>query len=80
MSLSQDWLKHFPIMGTTVLFEFLFVYSENLLDFQYNANVCFPDYAFPYIILVLSLVTLAVYMSASEIEVGKVFSFVRGFL
>lgn len=28
-----------------------------------------PDYAFPYIILVLSLVTLAVYMSASEIQV-----------
>lgn len=27
------------------------------------------DYAFPYIILVLSLVTLAVYMSASEIQV-----------
>ena len=31
-------------------------------------SVSFPDYAFPYIILVLSLVTLAVYMSASEIE------------
>jgi hypothetical protein len=29
----------------------------------------FTDYAFPYIILVLSLVTLAVYMSASEIQV-----------
>ncbi|KFQ18208.1 JNK1/MAPK8-associated membrane protein, partial [Merops nubicus] len=27
-------------------------------------------YAFPYIVLVLSLVTLAVYMSASEVEVG----------
>lgn len=34
-------------------------------------------YAFPYIILVLSLVTLAVYMSASEIEVGSLFSFFK---
>ncbi|XP_055721699.1 JNK1/MAPK8-associated membrane protein-like [Salvelinus fontinalis] len=32
---------------------------------------CFSDYAFPYIILVLSLVTLAVYMSASEIQSFK---------
>lgn len=32
-------------------------------------SLCFSDYAFPYIILVLSLVTLAVYMSASEIQV-----------
>lgn len=55
------------------------VYFKNLLNFQHNANVCFSDYAFPYIILVLSLVTLAVYMSASEIEVGKMFSFVRDF-
>lgn len=31
--------------------------------------VVVSDYAFPYIILVLSLVTLAVYMSASEIQV-----------
>ncbi|KAM9707898.1 JNK1/MAPK8-associated membrane protein isoform 1-T1 [Menidia menidia] len=31
----------------------------------------FSDYAFPYIILVLSLVTLAVYMSASEIQSFK---------
>lgn len=31
--------------------------------------LCGADYAFPYIILVLSLVTLAVYMSASEIQV-----------
>lgn len=31
--------------------------------------LCVSDYAFPYIILVLSLVTLAVYMSASEIQV-----------
>lgn len=31
--------------------------------------VIVADYAFPYIILVLSLVTLAVYMSASEIQV-----------
>lgn len=53
---------------------FLMVYSENLLKFQHNTNVCFSDYAFPYIILVLSLVTLAVYMSASEIEVGNLFS------
>ncbi|KAJ8788351.1 hypothetical protein J1605_000407 [Eschrichtius robustus] len=37
-------------------------------NFQHNPNVCLSDYAFPYIILVLSLVTLAVYMSASEIE------------
>ncbi|KAB0402729.1 hypothetical protein E2I00_019922, partial [Balaenoptera physalus] len=36
--------------------------------FYHNTNVCLSDYAFPYIILVLSLVTLAVYMSASEIE------------
>uniref|UniRef100_A0A803VZV4 JNK1/MAPK8 associated membrane protein n=1 Tax=Ficedula albicollis TaxID=59894 RepID=A0A803VZV4_FICAL len=34
-------------------------------------------YAFPYIILVLSLVTLAVYMSASEVEVGKHISRVK---
>ncbi|XP_012511478.1 PREDICTED: JNK1/MAPK8-associated membrane protein [Propithecus coquereli] len=33
-----------------------------------STNACLSDYAFPYIILVLSLVTLAVYMSASEIE------------
>lgn len=32
-------------------------------------SLCVSDYAFPYIILVLSLVTLAVYMSASEIQV-----------
>lgn len=32
-------------------------------------SLCISDYAFPYIILVLSLVTLAVYMSASEIQV-----------
>ena len=32
-------------------------------------SICVSDYAFPYIILVLSLVTLAVYMSASEIQV-----------
>ena len=31
------------------------------------------DYAFPYIILVLSLVTLAVYMTASEIQVRRDF-------
>lgn len=71
--------ERFSSLGTTVLFEFLSVCPENLLNFQPNANVCFSDYAFPYIILVLSLVTLAVYMSASEIEVGKVFSSVRGF-
>lgn len=34
-----------------------------------HAHLCLSDYAFPYIILVLSLVTLAVYMSASEIQV-----------
>lgn len=52
------------------------VYSENLI---FNIiPICFSDYAFPYIILVLSLVTLAVYMSASEIEVGNLFSFVKG--
>lgn len=34
-----------------------------------DARLCLSDYAFPYIILVLSLVTLAVYMSASEIQV-----------
>lgn len=39
---------------------------------------CLPsDYAFPYIILVLSLVTLAVYMSASEVEVGEHVSYVK---
>lgn len=35
-----------------------------------DARLCLSDYAFPYIILVLSLVTLAVYMSASEIQVN----------
>lgn len=52
------------------------VYLENLLNFQHMPMFLFvfPDYAFPYIILVLSLVTLAVYMSASEIEVRKIFS------
>ncbi|KAM6973624.1 JNK1/MAPK8-associated membrane protein isoform 2-T2 [Aplochiton taeniatus] len=34
-------------------------------------SACLLDYAFPYIILVLSLVTLAVYMSASEIQSFK---------
>lgn len=37
------------------------------------SNTCalfVSDYAFPYIILVLSLITLAVYMSASEIQVN----------
>lgn len=34
-----------------------------------NCIFCLSDYAFPYIILVMSLVTLAVYMSASEIQV-----------
>lgn len=34
-----------------------------------SVRLCLSDYAFPYIILVLSLVTLAVYMSASEIQV-----------
>lgn len=34
-----------------------------------RCSFCLSDYAFPYIILVLSLVTLAVYMSASEIQV-----------
>lgn len=35
-----------------------------------RAALPLPDYAFPYIILVLSLVTLAVYMSASEVQVN----------
>lgn len=34
-----------------------------------HCSFCLSDYAFPYIILVLSLVTLAVYMSASEVQV-----------
>lgn len=33
--------------------------------------LCVSDYAFPYIILVLSLVTLAVYMSVSKIQVKR---------
>lgn len=40
-------------------------------------TLCVSDYAFPYIILVLSLVTLAVYMSASEIQVTKLTHCVR---
>lgn len=35
-----------------------------------SSSFYLSDYAFPYIILVLSLVTLAVYMSASEIQVA----------
>lgn len=71
----------FSVMGRIIytVTIFLMVYSENLLNFLRNANVCFSDYAFPYIILVLSLVTLAVYMSASEIEVRKMLSSVRDF-
>lgn len=55
---------------------YLFILNEYLK--MYRVDICvfiFPflilsDYAFPYIILVLSLVTLAVYMSASEIQVN----------
>lgn len=46
-------------------------YNELILS-GINSSLFFfssLDYAFPYIILVLSLVTLAVYMSASEIQV-----------
>lgn len=43
----------------------MWCHSVSLTD-----NSFLPDYAFPYIILVLSLVTLAVYMSASEVEVS----------
>lgn len=68
-------------MGRIILFAvfILIASSENVLNFPHYTNVCFSDYAFPYIILVLSLVTLAVYMSASEIEVGRLFSFVKDF-
>lgn len=55
----------------------LFIFFNEYLR-MYLVDICvfiFPflilsDYAFPYIILVLSLVTLAVYMSASEIQVN----------
>lgn len=65
-------------MERIILFEF-FDGLFRKFNFQHNTNVCLSDYAFPYIILVLSLVTLAVYMSASEIEVGHLFSFVKDF-
>lgn len=73
-------LYFFPILtvlqavGGGLLCECVFFFNEHLK--MYLVDICFyislmlSDYAFPYIILVLSLVTLAVYMSASEIQVN----------
>lgn len=71
-------MRRFLSRKRIILFEFFDGLFRNF-NFQHNTNVCLSDYAFPYIILVLSLVTLAVYMSASEIEVGCLFSFVKEF-
>lgn len=63
--------------GRFVLFELMWWFIPKACLIFNNANTCLSDYAFPFIILVLSLVTLAVYMSASEIEVRSLSFFIN---